>query len=311
MSEKRQTSGAEIERGVIRCVACESAYDVVDRVPNLLVGLEDASTRDHYSDHWRRHREATLEREGIAFGRRGETLAQDLFAGALKDAPPGGWFLDAGCGRGHLASAVARQHPELQVVAFDLSSSVSAIARDKAHLANLHVVRGDVSRPPFKERAFRRITSLGVLHHTADTGEAFGAVARLTEPGGRLVVWIYPDPDENTGFRGHYKLLHFLRRATQATRLVSPGTIIRGTALAILPFAMLATRRRAGSLLTERVSVRDRYRQIVFVYTDELDLRFMHTHTRREVLDWYRANGFEQYGTSNDGLYWGARSASH
>lgn len=302
-------TSSEILDGALRCRSCASTYPVEAGIPNLLVGAENAATREHYSMHWQLHEVAALESEGIAFGRRGENIAKDLFEMALGGAPAGGWLLDAGCGRGYTAVAIARQHPDIQVVAFDLSSSLGAVARRGKDLPNLHTVRGDVSCPPFKRRAFRRVTSLGVLHHTADTARAFEAIARLVEPRGVLLVWIYPHPTENEGFRGHYKVLGFLRSAVKRLPFVKPETIIRGTALVLLPFAVVATKRGSNAkVLTEDISLRDRYRQIVFVYSDELDLAFMHVHTRQEVLGWYRRHGFVGGSADGGGMYWGERS---
>ena len=61
----------------------------------------------------------------------------------------------------------------------------------RASAPRVHLVQGDLTRPPFELAAFDAVHSSGVLHHTPDTRQAFDAVAPLVRTGGVLAVWLY------------------------------------------------------------------------------------------------------------------------
>src|SRR5205807_2654746 len=55
----------------------------------------------------------------------------------------------------------------------------------------VHLVQCDLFRLPFREGAFDRVFSVGVLHHTPDPAAATRGLASLVAPGGQLSVWVY------------------------------------------------------------------------------------------------------------------------
>jgi SAM-dependent methyltransferase len=98
--------------------------------------------------------------------------------------------LDAGCGKGrHLRLAAAFGARE--VVGIDLGSAVDVASRNTADLANVHVVQGDLTRPPFRRSRFDIVYSIGVLHHLPEPSAGFRSLAPLLVPDGTLVVWVY------------------------------------------------------------------------------------------------------------------------
>src|SRR5256885_13161902 len=81
-----------------------------------------------------------------------------------KDAFAGRRVLDAGGGKGrHLRLAAAFGAKE--VIGVDLGPAVDAAAQNTADLDNVHVVQGDLTRPPFRLESVDLIYSIGVLHH--------------------------------------------------------------------------------------------------------------------------------------------------
>lgn len=108
----------------------------------------------------------------------------------LRAAVDGKLVLDAGCGSGVDTSMFA--DAGATVVAVDLSGSATKAVYDRlgAH-PNVHVVQGDLLRPPLRESAFDYVSADQVLHHTPDTREAFLAVGRRLKPGGRIAIYVY------------------------------------------------------------------------------------------------------------------------
>ncbi len=143
---------------------------------------DQTRTKSAYGLQWNRFRIIRAEEDRVTFVNRTGLAAADL---AGKDV------LDAGCGMGRYLR-IAAESPANLVVGLDLSQAVVAARELTAGLPGVHLLRGDLLRPPFATRSFDVIYSLGVLDHTPSPRAAFLALARLLKPGGRIVVWVYP-----------------------------------------------------------------------------------------------------------------------
>jgi SAM-dependent methyltransferase len=133
--------------------------------------------------------------------------------------------LDAGCGTGRHAQFAATYGAH-EVFALDLSDAVETARGQLARFDNVHVVQGDLLRPPFPSAdaggGFDFVYSIGVLHHLPDPHEGFRSLVRFARPGGTIAVWVYGH--ENNGF---------VRNVVEPVRRVStrmPPPLLRGLA---------------------------------------------------------------------------------
>ena len=94
---------------------------------------------------------------------------------------PGETALDAGCGAGNYLGMYHQITPA--VVGVDFSA---AMTRAAARYGS--TVQGDTQRLPFRAGAFEYVSSHVVINHVPDTRGALAELARVTKPGGRLVV---------------------------------------------------------------------------------------------------------------------------
>ena len=93
--------------------------------------------------------------------------------------------LDAGCGAGALAFALAPLVQE--VVGVDSSAELLAAARELAP-ANCAFVEGDVTALPFEYGSFDLVGCARVLHHVRRPELVMSELSRVTRPGGRILV---------------------------------------------------------------------------------------------------------------------------
>lgn len=93
--------------------------------------------------------------------------------------------LDAGCGAGALAYALAPHVRE--VVGVDSSAELLAAARERAP-ANCTFVEGDVTSLPFGWGEFDLVGCLRVLHHVRRPELVVAELARVMRRGGRLLL---------------------------------------------------------------------------------------------------------------------------
>lgn len=136
-------------------------YDLLNRV--LSLGLDR---------RWRRKAAAALE----------------LGAGAR--------VLDLACGTGDLALAILERHPDAAVIGVDPSRAMLDIAHEKAARRGrqLALEVGIAEELPFADGAFDGVSIAFGLRNVPDRERALGEMARVTRPGGRVVVLELGEP---------------------------------------------------------------------------------------------------------------------
>jgi 2-polyprenyl-3-methyl-5-hydroxy-6-metoxy-1,4-benzoquinol methylase len=91
--------------------------------------------------------------------------------------------LEVGCGMGNFAERLARE-TSAEVVATDLSPRMVEVARERGLDARV----ADVQELPFDEGEFDCAVANAMLYHVEDVDRALSELARVLEPGGRLVA---------------------------------------------------------------------------------------------------------------------------
>ena len=103
--------------------------------------------------------------------------------------------LDVGTGAGALAFALAPLVRE--VVGLDPVPELLALARERS-LSNTEFVEGDGTALPFPDGAFDLAGTHRTLHHVAQPERIVAELARVTSPGGRVLVVDQLAPDDAT-----------------------------------------------------------------------------------------------------------------
>jgi ubiquinone/menaquinone biosynthesis C-methylase UbiE len=140
---------------------------------------------------------------------------------------PGQRVLDVGCGTGddvrRLAGLVA---PSGRAVGVDLSLAMVNEARSRAAGSDLPVEfhQGDITHLDFPDATFDAARGERVLLHAPDAAAAVAEMARVTRPGGRLVVF---DLDMGTVALDHPDLVTTRRIMSALSDKVSNGCIGR------------------------------------------------------------------------------------
>lgn len=103
-----------------------------------------------------------------------------------------GLCIDLGSGPAMLAMAVARQAPEMRVIAFDFSEDARSIAEQNVAEANLgdriHTATGDVHAMPFETGYADLMVSRGSMFFWKDLEAAFREIYRVLAPGGATYI---------------------------------------------------------------------------------------------------------------------------
>ncbi|MGH9378467.1 MAG: class I SAM-dependent methyltransferase [Terriglobia bacterium] len=103
-----------------------------------------------------------------------------------------GFALDVGTGPGQIPLKIARRCSRLHLVGLDRSAAMLRMARETALKSGLgdcvEFMLADASRLCFPAASFDLVISNSLLHHLNNPVQAFNEMARVTKPGGKILV---------------------------------------------------------------------------------------------------------------------------
>jgi ubiquinone/menaquinone biosynthesis C-methylase UbiE/uncharacterized protein YbaR (Trm112 family) len=304
LAEVHEENAVRILQGTLACAGCGKHYPITKGVPRLVKVAEDvAEVCRRYSVQWLSRWLGKFE------GERCYGFDDDIYIGWVKEQlecrqkpEPGAWLLDAGCGSGEKTRVLARKCPEQNVVGLDLGvESLEKATAAFGDMANIDYVQGNIMEPPFKDRAFDAGMSLGVLHHTNNTREAFAKFRRMLKEETTCVIWIYPTYWEAPEWRMPYFARDYFTFG-QGYRI--PTSVLRTLAHAIVigwfpivQFFFWKSYRRIGRDLPffriYSMSWKERYQAQVFYCFDTLLPRYQWRHKVKEVESWFVEEGLD------------------
>jgi ubiquinone/menaquinone biosynthesis C-methylase UbiE len=138
----------------------------------------ETNSRTYYDDF-----SAGYERERGAGGY--HRLVDDLEMQVLRPFVDGARVLEIGCGTGLILGRVAER--ARSACGVDLSPGMLRAARSRG----LQVALGSATQLPFADASFDLVCSFKVLAHVPDIRGALAEVARVTRPGGSMVLEFY------------------------------------------------------------------------------------------------------------------------
>jgi len=179
---RRTGGGGEHRSGTLRCRAGGCDFPIIDGIPSFV-------PTDTYVESFSTQRKL-LRR--VFKGYQGDYDGRNLFDDSR--IPPAefqtGVTLDAGCGYGRFCNAISGVGG--RVVGVDLSlTSLRLVNEHLGSHENVALVHADLNNLPFEPRSFDRVISMGVLHHTPSTREAFRRINRFVRPNGKCCIFVY------------------------------------------------------------------------------------------------------------------------
>ena len=180
-AEPSSTSAQVIETGDLRCDNGHS-FPIVRGIPRFVSSDGYAA---NFGFEWNLHNRTQLD--SAVNHESEETFLEKT--GFRPEDLEGKLVLDVGCGMGRFSDIASKWGAT--VVGIDLTSAVDAAHANIGGRDNVHLAQADVFKLPFRDQSFDFIFSIGVLHHTPNTREAFEQLPRLLKPGGRIAIWVY------------------------------------------------------------------------------------------------------------------------
>jgi 2-polyprenyl-3-methyl-5-hydroxy-6-metoxy-1,4-benzoquinol methylase len=316
----------EIESGVLRCKRCEATYPIVGGIPRMLpdsaeehaafLEKHDAlaskrcgadlrqlsrfheahdSTRSSFTFEWLRYNVTDFD-ENCKFFKEATGLGAPQLQGKL--------VLEAGCGMGRFME-VAASHGA-HVVGLDLSRAPERARKSTRFPAQVDFVQGDLMNPPFETESFDVVYSIGVLHHTPNTRQAFHGIAPLVRPGGRLSVWVYrtfqPEIPVSAGKKTFAQIQEWFSDGARVVTTRLPHQLLHYLCAASVPLGWLkyladtrpALKYPLAPAMLLPISGHRRWEVRLCDTFDWLAPRFQWKHTTAEVMKWFEEEGFTE-----------------
>lgn len=118
-----------------------------------------------------------------------ETLAGRLIRPEAFDVRGCKRILDAGCGNGRYTHFLLRRSdPDAFITGFDYSQGMLKRARERLAGSRATHVRADLTRLPYADRTFDAVVCGWVLEHLPDPRMGLRELARVLQPGGKLLL---------------------------------------------------------------------------------------------------------------------------
>lgn len=114
------------------------------------------------------------------------------YAAAIAEAgvPAGGVVIDVGCGTGRALPALRQAvGPDGAVIALDLTPEMLTYAQVQARAAHAALVVGDARCLPVADASVDAVFAAGLIMHLPDPEAGLEQLARVTRPGGLLVLF--------------------------------------------------------------------------------------------------------------------------
>ena len=276
-----ESADGEVRTGELACSSCDKVYKITNFIPRF---VETDKYVGNFSFEWLFYRKTQLDSHNKSADSLNEFVNKTGFSPAeLKSR----MILDVGCGTGRFMEIAGSQGAE--VVGVDLSFAVETAVENMKGRPKAHVVQADIFHLPFKPGSFDFIYSLGVLHHTPSTSEAFRRVAPLLRAGGDISIWVYSNESRFEKVRNAFT--DFYRFFTSRM----PIRLLWWLCHVSIPLYYLKKLGKFGALL-EMVfptSVSPRAEERVLDTFDWYSPKYQFKHTFAEVEGWFGEVGFK------------------
>jgi SAM-dependent methyltransferase len=272
--EVESNAGSAVQSGNLSCSQGHS-YPIVRGIPRFVSSDGYAA---NFGFEWNLHNRTQLDTENQRESE--QTLMEKT--GFTSGDFRGKLVLDVGCGMGRFADVASRWGAT--VVGVDLTSAIDAASGNIGDRDNVHLAQADVFRLPLRDGTFDFVFSIGVLHHTPNTRDAFDRLPALLKPGGRVAIWVY-----SSSMRSWSRTSDAYRVVT--TRL--PKRLLYAMSHIAVPWYHLSRLPAVGPRLAMVLPIRNHPNPAwrVLDTFDWYSPRYQWKHSDSEVREWFESQG--------------------
>ena len=276
VSKEEKRDQKHLVEGVLKCSKCKKTYPVRNAIPRF---VKDDMYVSSFSFEWQTHKQTQLD--SVSGDKESDVTFFEKTTFSPKEIK-GKLVLDVGSGSGRFSEVVLRHGGA--VVGVDLSFAVDAARGNFPLSSSVDFVQADIFNLPFTEESFDLIFSIGVLHHTKNTKQAFMALPKLLKKKGKVAIWLY----SYLVFR-YYVMSEFLRKYTSKMN----QRLLYWLCHIAVPYYHLVNLKFVGPIfaLLLPTSTHPKAEWRILDTFDWYSPTYQWKHTTHEVFDWYKEAG--------------------
>lgn len=311
--KKENQEKEEIIKGKLVCNGGHS-FDIAGGIPRLLYEKdykgEKKQTKDSFSSKWKKVPDFGHEQKSKDFyidwylQRHGFVNISSLskFLSSKK------YILDAGCGLGRDVKLFA-ENASGTVFGVDISDSIDIAYKHIGNLTNVHLIKADLTRLPFRKNFFDYLSCDQVLHHTFNTHDSFKYLTGFLNSGGEIAIYVYKKKGPIREFCDDYLRQYATNASSDECLQLSEAITAFGKSLSDLniefeiPKDIPVLSIEAGKYNLQRFIF---YHVLKCYWNDNFDYdtnvmtnfdwyhpKFAHRHSPDEVTKWFNDEGLE------------------
>lgn len=276
VNKEKERLGKHLVEGELKCTKCKKKYPVRNAIPRF---VKDDMYVSSFSFEWQTHKQTQLD--SVSGDKESDVTFFEKTTFTPKELK-GKLVLDVGSGSGRFSEVVLNHGGS--VIGVDLSYAVDAARGNFPLTAAVDFVQADIFNLPFAPESFDLIFSIGVLHHTKNTKQAFMMLPKLLKKKGKVAIWLY----SLLVFR-YYVMSEFLRKYTSKMN----QRLLYWLSHIAVPYYHLVNLRFVGPIfaLLLPTSTHPKAEWRVLDTFDWYSPTYQWKHTTAEVFEWYKEAG--------------------
>lgn len=275
----KEENNHRVKEGTLECVNCANEYKIINYVPRFVTNEEYVSS---FGDEWHLFKKVKNSKPHMSKDEMNKYLSLN------KEDIENKTILEIGCGAGPYLDISAREYNAKHIIGVDLSRAVDSAYENVGDLENVTIIQANLFSLPFKNSTFDLVYSLGVLHHTPNTKEAFNSITPFVKEGGEVSIWLYGKYWERK-----IRNQNWIRR-NLTSKLSSKQLYVFSKIASYLYYLYLTP--ILGDGLRERLPIAmDKDIEVRQLNTfDMYSPTYINYHYLDEVYEWFEENGFEK-----------------